>query len=257
MNQYDAINKITEAAIKDGLVDACFLKGSIARGQEDKYSDVDLYFIVSNENKDIFLKKRIQYLETYQNILYYSFVNFVGPQIVCIYENGLHVDLYTLTLDNINEYDNILVIHDPYEILKNYQAKPLSLTDSEIGKLINEFSYTLTEFYNAYKRKDLLFSFKLANYLHSDYTQLKRAFVDANNSKIASKGFLKHLEGDELKQYLNVTRLVKYDTSLVAVKMLVILLNDLIINLPISIAEHVNIDFFFFCKKLINSLNEE
>ena len=64
MKQYDAINKITEIVINDGLIEACFIKGSLARGEEDLYSDVDLYFVVSDEYREAFLKKRIEYLKS-------------------------------------------------------------------------------------------------------------------------------------------------------------------------------------------------
>ena len=103
MIQYDAINIIAKAIIDDGLVEACYLKGSIARQEEDEYSDVDLYCLVSLENEATFLKKRIQYLETYKPILFFEEVNFVGPQLVCVFENGLHFDLYMQNKQNLSQ----------------------------------------------------------------------------------------------------------------------------------------------------------
>jgi predicted nucleotidyltransferase len=257
MIQYDAINIIAKAIIDDGLVEACYLKGSIARQEEDEYSDVDLYCLVSLENEATFLKKRIQYLETYKPILFFEEVNFVGPQLVCVFENGLHFDLYMQNKQNLSQKDQILVIYDPKQYLSTYQAESLSLTNKGLGTIINEFSFTLLEFYQSYQRKDYLFSFKLASILHSLYLQTVRSYVDPEHSLIPCKGLLPKLEGNYRKDVMEITKLLKYDTCLLAVKMMIVKMNELIGNLPISIAEIVNFDFFVFVKKQIYSINEE
>lgn len=257
MRQYEAINIISKAIIDDGLVDACYLKGSIARQEEDEFSDVDLYCLVSQDKVDKFINNRLTYLETYKPILYSEEVNFVGPQIVCIYEDGLHFDLYLQTKDNFSYKDKILIIYDPHKLLAEYKDEPLSLTISELGKIINEFSYTLIDLYQAYMRKDYLFSFKLVGYLHSIYTQVLRSFIDPSRSQIATKGFLKKLNENDRKAYLEITKLIKYETTLLAAKTLIVKMNDLLGHLTINIAEVVNFDFFLFAKKQIYSINEE
>lgn len=257
MKQYDAINIISKTIVDDGLVEACFLKGSIARQEEDEYSDVDFYCLVSPENVNKFLDKRLSYLETYKPILYLEEVNFVGPQLVCIYEDGLHFDLYMQTLGNLNHADQALVIYDPKKLLENYKHEELVLTNQELGKLVNEFSYTLMDVYTAFKREDFIFSYKLVNVLHSLYTQVLRSFVDPKRSKIPCKGLIKNLSETELKDYLEVIKLIKYDKLLIATKALIMKMQELIGNLPIKIAEVVNYDFFLFAKKLIYSINEE
>lgn len=257
MIQYDAINIISKAIIEDGLVEACYLKGSIARQEEDEYSDVDLYCLVSKDKMDCFLEKRINYLETYKPILFLEEVNFVGPQLVCVFENGLHFDLYTQTMDSLSQKDKILVIYDPNNRLSDYKNEPLSLTNLELGKIINEFSITLLEFYQNYQRKDYLFSFKLACILHSLYTQTVRSFIEPERSLIPCKGIYKKLESNYLKDMMEIMKYLKYDTSLIAVKLMIVKMNELIGNLPIMIVEVVNFDFFVYVKKQIYSTDEE
>jgi predicted nucleotidyltransferase len=56
MKRYDATKCISDEILRDKLVEALFLKGSIARKEDDEYSDVDMYAAVSSENWNSFLK---------------------------------------------------------------------------------------------------------------------------------------------------------------------------------------------------------
>lgn len=49
MRTYDAIQKVSKSIIEDNICDAIIVKGSIGRGEDDEYSDVDMYAIVSEE----------------------------------------------------------------------------------------------------------------------------------------------------------------------------------------------------------------
>lgn len=51
----EAIARIVDAAVADGLCEAAILKGSIARGDADEFSDIDLYPTVSFQNRDAVL----------------------------------------------------------------------------------------------------------------------------------------------------------------------------------------------------------
>lgn len=59
MRTYEAIEKVSNAIIADGLCEAILVKGSIGRGDDDEYSDVDMYVVVKNEILKSFLEKRI------------------------------------------------------------------------------------------------------------------------------------------------------------------------------------------------------
>ena len=54
----EAIARIGGAAAADGLCEAVLLKGSIARGDADEFSDIDLYLVVSPQNRDAVLERR-------------------------------------------------------------------------------------------------------------------------------------------------------------------------------------------------------
>ena len=69
MRTYDAIRAIGNRVIGDNLCDAILLKGSIGRGDDDEYSDVDMYLVVAPENMDAVLQKRCEYLSAYKEIV--------------------------------------------------------------------------------------------------------------------------------------------------------------------------------------------
>jgi len=73
---YKAITAISNRIIEDGLCDAIILKGSIGRGDDDEFSDVDMYLVVSSENMDVVMCKRSEYLSAYKDIVYFEDVNF-------------------------------------------------------------------------------------------------------------------------------------------------------------------------------------
>ena len=71
MKQLKAIETICKAIIDDKLVDAIFLKGSIAKNTHDEGSNIDLHLLVDRDKMDVVLDKRFEYLETYNNILHH------------------------------------------------------------------------------------------------------------------------------------------------------------------------------------------
>lgn len=70
MKTYATIDKIGQAIIVDGLCEAIVLKGSIGRGDDDEYSDVDMYAIVTEENYQAFMERRETYLKSYRDIVF-------------------------------------------------------------------------------------------------------------------------------------------------------------------------------------------
>jgi predicted nucleotidyltransferase len=56
---YDAIERISKAIIDDDLCEAIVIKGSIGRGDDDEYSDVDMYAVVNETDRATFMTKSI------------------------------------------------------------------------------------------------------------------------------------------------------------------------------------------------------
>ncbi|MBE9916329.1 hypothetical protein G8C92_20130 [Paenibacillus donghaensis] len=108
-----ALHAVVESLKTDDLVEAIFLKGSMARKEHDNYSDIDLYCLVSDENVEPFLPHRIKHLESYKKLLFVDDIYIIAPQILAVYVDLVHIDLFTVTLENIIAKDKIEILYDP------------------------------------------------------------------------------------------------------------------------------------------------
>src|SRR5690554_6917149 len=116
MEHYKIAEKVSKRIIDDGLSQAIFLKGALARQEEDSF--LDLYVLVSDNNAELFLERRKIYLEAYREIMHLAFSSCNDYLAICVYENGLRMNLHTITKIPINKDDDILVIYDPLDLLK-------------------------------------------------------------------------------------------------------------------------------------------
>ena len=254
MKRYDAVKCVSNAILQDDLVEAIFLKGSIARNEDDDYSDVDMYAVVSTENTDTFLKKRIQYMEEYMPLIYWSESNFVGPQIVGVYENALHFDLYMVHADTIPQTDSIKIIYDKNGILESYKQQTLNILPPTITKQLDEFSFTLLEFEIAYTRKDLIWAIRLFNHELTAVSMFLRFIYDEDNSLMVLKGLYKVIPQDIYDEYLDILENATPTNILSAMKKLLSLADKTIQKLPEALTSPMNKVFFDFMRNRINGL---
>lgn len=254
MEQYEAVTMISERIISVGLCDAVFLKGSLARGNGDEYSNIDMYVIVEDPNFEKFLDLRLSCLEVYAPILYSTFVYYRYPQVICIYDNGIHVNLYTTRLKDLSRTDAISIIYDPKKRLANYQRIPLSFNDVEIGELLDSFSLNALEFYNAYSRDDQIYAFRIASHLSVDLGTFLRIHFEPDYAKLGLKNYMEAIDSETRRKFTEVMKKLKIDTLLECVILMFVLIDSYIMNLPLKIAEHVNFDFYHFSKTKIMSI---
>lgn len=189
LRQWEAVYAILSEVKKDPAIKAAFVKGAMAYGQVDEFSDVDFYCLVHEDEMDHFLDRRIELLEQYQEIVFYSESNFVGPQIVAVFVNGLHFDLYTVTESSFPVKGEFLSLYDPEEVLPKYQSQiqDLELTPEGLETMYHEFAFCLIEFEAAIGRKQMLFAGRLVSYLSSYAAVLVRQLYDKKRASIGSK----------------------------------------------------------------------
>ena len=187
--QWTAVEAISRAAREDEAVRAVFLKGSLALGLDDEHADVDIYCLVEQGELASFLERRLDILQSYADILYHSESNFVGPQVVAVFTDGLHVDLYAVTPDNFPPVGAIRSLWDPDSRLPALAAgmKDHSLNWQAIHGHFSEFSFTLLEFGAAWRRNDVLWSARLASHLAGDLGVVLRSLYDPANGQLGTK----------------------------------------------------------------------
>lgn len=189
MKQWQAIQAVTERAKPCPEVKGIFIKGSLAKGQGDEWSDVDLYCLVDQAGLAGFLPQRLDLLKAYRPLIYTSESDFVGPQVVAVYEDGLHFDLYTVTPETFPLVGSFKALYDPIGLLAQWEGKTRdhSIPPEQAIASFKEFSFTLLEFHAAWMRQDLVWATRLASHLAGDLGLLLRYRHDPANAMLGSK----------------------------------------------------------------------
>lgn len=254
MKQEEAVKKVYAKIMKDKLVRAVFLKGSIARGECDEYSDIDFYCMVEEDKKVEFLSKRIEYLEAYKPIIYCTNENFVGPQIVAVFEDGLHFDLYTVTRESLHYTDEVKVLYDPEGLLKNYKNEKFLLSDEEIAKYFDEATFMLLEFEAAYMRNDLVWASRLGSHISGYLSVILRYVYDKDNAQLGLKRLYKKMDDSMYEKYKNAMDLIGPSYLPDGVILLCEIAEEILEKLPEEISAKINKKFFYFMFKNIKTL---
>ncbi|WP_225986019.1 nucleotidyltransferase domain-containing protein [Psychrobacillus glaciei] len=140
----EALEAIVSSLKKDIRSQAIFLKGSMGRGEQDEHSDIDLYCLVNEEDEEEFLQSRLYHLESYNKLLFHDSIFIVAPQILAVYENLVHVDLFTVTEHTYIEKDFLKVLYDPnYKMEKYKQTQNLELSDQEFQDAADDVAWFL------------------------------------------------------------------------------------------------------------------
>lgn len=254
MKQSDAIETILSLVIKDSAVRAVFLKGSIAREECDNFSDVDFYCLVKEQEMDSFLKKRIHFMEQYKPLIFCGEVNFVGPQIVGVFNNGLHFDFYTVTCSSLHKTDKIKVLYDPENILLNYTQERLTIEKETLVKYYDSISFSLLEFEAAYCRNDLLWASRLGCDICTCISSILRYVYDIDNAQLGLKRLYKKLDKHIYDKLYNAMDLLGPSNVLKGVKILIQITNEITEKLPEDILESINMQFYNFMIEKIEQL---
>lgn len=206
----DALETIANSLKKDHRVKAIFVKGSVGRGEHDEHSDLDLYCLVDEADLEDFLKSKIHHLESYGQLLFHDDIFIVAPQILAVYENMLHVDLFTVTEQTFIEKDFFKVIYDPDQRLEKYKtSQNLRLSSAEFQDCVDDTVWFLFQYMNSNARGNDLWS---VNMLHNVMSHVSKILLHRYNPERAQLG-LKTIETalprelvDEIRQiYENIT----------------------------------------------------
>lgn len=165
MRQQEAIQYFFDAFTNVNGIKALFLKGSLARGTGDEWSDVDLYCLVEESFATQFMQIREGIMLGFKPVILYEEVDFGKPQLIAIYDNHLHVDLYMTTEIPDVSYEPIKVIHDPFGVLPAAMSPLRGCFDLEVGEHLNEVIYTFHELDIAVKRGDYIWAQRLGSHI--------------------------------------------------------------------------------------------
>lgn len=254
--QANAIHNVLKSVTADPAVRAVFLKGSLARGEGDEFSDVDFYCLVHEAEQTEFLTRRKAHLEVYSSLIYMSEVHHVCPQIVGYYYNNLHFDLYTVTEHNLSQTGAIKVLYDPEGLLDAYIAKDLSTTPSEYLAYFDELSFILVEYEAAYRRGDLVWAARLAQHFSGYVAMIFRYLTDPKQAQLGMKRLHQYNHPADHAALSEAMENLGPSTSLKGLNRLLQLVHSVIERFPETLTDWENQYFFGHMKARIEALGK-
>lgn len=157
-----AVRKITSSLKEDLRVKAVFLKGSMGRGEFDEHSDIDLYCFVEPEDVGAFQKSRLAHLQAYRPVIFQDDIFIVAPQLIAVFDDFLHIDLFTVTAETFSGKDFFKVLYDPEDRLSAFtETQGLTLSNREYHDHVIDVAWFLFQYKKAAARGNGMWAVKM------------------------------------------------------------------------------------------------
>lgn len=130
--------KSRDVLLKNALLDltadsnvlAIYLSGSLAKGNFDIYSDIDLHIIVTSEQKTDFIKKKRTRSSTWGEVLFYEDFNPFSPVVVTHFDSFIKVDSWYHSPEEVVPsiwLKDLDVLYDPHNLISSVIKESSSL----------------------------------------------------------------------------------------------------------------------------------
>lgn len=161
-----AVEKITASLIQSPYVRAVFLKGSMGRNEHDEHSDIDLYCLVEKEQEKLFLSERMSHLQAYRPVLFQDDIFIVAPQLIAVFDDLLHIDLFTVTAESFPAKDFFKVVYDPENRLNQFEeSQGLEISKDEYTDHVIDVAWFLFQYRKAAARGNGVWSVKMLSHV--------------------------------------------------------------------------------------------
>ncbi|GGH79338.1 putative nucleotidyltransferase [Pullulanibacillus pueri] len=227
MVQEEAIEQLIASLKTDHRVQALFVKGSIGRGEHDEYSDIDLYCMVEEKDQEVFLQKRLDHLRTYRELLFYDDIFIIAPQVIAVYDNLLHVDLFTVTEESFIEKDFFKVYYDPKGLLSPYQASQhLQLSPTEFLDNAMDTVWFLFQYRKAQRRGNHLWAVDMLHQVMLCFSKVLLHHYSSDRAQLGLKTLERFLPLPILKQVQEIFNQITLKDHTVAASLIVTVLKN-------------------------------
>lgn len=158
------LNRVQQDLQQDPDVLAIYLTGSLAKGNADSYSDVDIHTIVKPEKLDAFIADKFGRAGRWGNVLFYEGIA-ASPVIVSHFDCFVKVDSWYHTADEIQPsiwLKGMKVLYDPHGILmpvhQESEEAVYKVSPAEVEFWRTKMLAFIHETYRAAKREELYYA---------------------------------------------------------------------------------------------------
>ena len=227
MRQEQAVEILVNRLKEDPGVQSIFLKGSMGRNEHDQHSDIDLYCLVKEEDEKAFLSRRLNHLRAYKDPMFYDDIFIIAPQIIAIYEDWLHVDLFTVTEKTFQNKDYFTVLYDPDHLMDKYQTEhKLTLSIAEFKDYVIDTAWFLFQYKKAKERGNAMWAQEMLRYVMSSLSNVMLYRYAKDRSRLGLKAIEAHLPQEKRRTMLEIYECVTPSSHEKAVKNITSLLKE-------------------------------
>src|SRR5690606_28054946 len=128
----------------------------------------DLYCLVNEEDKKAFLSNRVEHLLAYRDIILMDDIFIVAPQIIAVFDDLLHIDLFTVTKETFARGDHFKVLYDQHHLMDGFsETQGLTLKEQEYHDDVLDIGWFLYQYRQSTARGNDIWSVKmLTNVVH-------------------------------------------------------------------------------------------
>lgn len=167
--------KLRESIYQDLMEDpsilAFFYGGSLAKGNKDVYSDLDLRIIVEDEAFEAYRSNKKERAKNWGDVLYYEDFPW-APYSIAHYRSFIKVDTFYYRKSDLQPspyLKHLLIEHDPYGIVNRLRDESLPLeyhfTEQEFEVWRGKFFAYLHELYRRVQRGEYNYAFQMVHSL--------------------------------------------------------------------------------------------
>jgi predicted nucleotidyltransferase len=168
------LEKIVHSLKSNSDVLAIFMGGSLAKGNMDLFSDIDLRIVVEAEKFNEYVNRKQQTPRDWGEILFFEDMNPLAPFTVVHFDNFIKVDVFFYSTERLKPsiwYKEIKILHDPPGIIARliHESKQITyqVTQDEVNRWRGKvFSY-IHEVYRRVHRSEFYYALTMINNLRS------------------------------------------------------------------------------------------
>ena len=198
MRQDNAVKILVDSLKEDPSVRSLFLKGSMGRNEHDQHSDIDLYCLIKKEEEESFLARRLEHLKAYKEIIFYDDIFIIAPQIIAIYKDWLHVDLFTVTEETFQNKDYFTVLYDPDHVMNKFKStQKLTLSKEEFKDHVIDIGWFLFQYKKSMERENPTWPPEMLRYVMRSLSSIMLYRYAEDRSQLGLKAIHTHLPKDK------------------------------------------------------------
>jgi len=168
------LNRAIENFKSQNAVVGIFLGGSIAKNNEDLFSDIDLRIVVTEDQFDEYIQRKHHLMSELDQVLFFEDMNANAPFTIAHYSNFIKIDLFIYTFSRIQPsiwFSGILIVFDPserlQEALKSSNDLKYQVTKGEVEIWMGKVYSYIHEVYRRVVREEYYYALTMINNLRS------------------------------------------------------------------------------------------